>query len=126
MCKTIRDIIPIGSKAIINGQEYLSDETMIAGISEKMCPYIRFLQENGNCEIYGLDIRTNKIFPLQEGQKQAFLECNELHQKRFSGDSVTKTVIHKSDCYVEGHKDISTLIATHASQERFPARQYIY
>ena len=122
MCKTIRDIIPIGSKAIINGQEYLSDETMLAGISEKMCPYIRFLHENGKCEIYGLDIRTNKIFPLQEEQKQAFLECSELHQKRFSGDSVTKTVIHKSDCYLEGHKDMSKLIATYASQERFPAR----
>lgn len=122
MCKTIRDIIPIGSKAIINGQEYLSDETMLIGTSEKMCPYIRFLHESGNYEIYGLDIRTNKIFSLQEGQKQAFLECNELHQKRFSSDGVTETVIHKSDCYVEGYKDISTLIATHVSQERFPAR----
>lgn len=122
MYKTIHDIVAIGSKAVINGQQYSSDETMLIGTSEKMCSYIRFSQENGNYEIYGLDIQTNKIFLLQEEQKQVFLVCNELHQKRFASEGVSETVNHKPDCFIDAHKNLASLIITHANKERFPSK----
>ena len=119
MCKTIRDFIPIGKKAVINGQEYLSNETMIAGTSEKMCSYIRFSQETGKSVIYGLDIQTNKIFPLQEEKAQVFLACNDLHQKRFASEDIAETVNHKPDCFIDAHKDLASLITTYTNEERF-------
>lgn len=115
MYKTISDIVPLGSQTVINGQQYSADEIMLVGTPEKMCSYIKFSEENGSKAIFGLDIKTRKIINLEQEQKQVFLVCNELHQKRFTSDGVSEIVNHKSDCFV--HEDIATLIATHVKEK---------
>ena len=45
MHKTIHDIVSLGSKAVINGDAYSTDEVLIMGTSEKMISCIRFLNE---------------------------------------------------------------------------------
>ena len=119
MYKTIRDIVPLGSKAVINGRQYSADETMFVGTPEKMCSCIRFVEESGVDAVFEVDIRTNKIFPLQQELKQIFRACKELHQKRLSSDDVSESIQHKSDCFVELHNNLSTVIALYAKEEPF-------
>lgn len=79
MHKTARDIVPLGSKAVINGQQYSADETMFVGTSEKMCSCIRFVQECGIDAVFEVDIQTNKIFPLQQELDLSSPKKKDLH-----------------------------------------------
>ena len=47
MHKTIYDILSLGGKAVINGQEYSADEIMIVGTTEKMMSCINFINNKG-------------------------------------------------------------------------------
>lgn len=118
MHKTVRDIVPLGSKAVINGQQYSADETMFVGTSEKMCSCIRFVQECGIDAVFEVDIQTNKIFPLQQELKQIFSVCKELHQKRLA-TTVSEVIQHKSDSFIDLHKDLSAFIETYSKEKPF-------
>lgn len=117
MYKTIRDIVPLGGKASINGLQYSAEESMLIGTAEKLCSYIRFADKCRGDVVYGVNFQTNKLFPLQQEQEKIFHACNELHNKRFAGVDIPETVTYKSDCFVALHQDLSTLITTFTKEE---------
>ena len=125
MHKTIHDIVSLGSKAVINGDAYSTDEVLIMGTSEKMISCIRFLNEKEQSIILGLDIISNKLLALSKEQCQIYNKGKALHKKRFSGDSVSHQINYKSDCYAYEFVELFSLRNPYATEARVSSKLVI-
>ena len=99
MDKTIQDIFKLGSGAVFYEKQYVLDEIMILGTSERLYTVLRFSAENGENIICGVDIETNTILPLTSEQSELYHENLRLHKKRLFNNDTIKILDYKADCY---------------------------
>ena len=90
MDKTIHDIFKLGSTAVFYEKQYILEEIMILGTSERLYTVLRFSAENGKNIVYGVDIETNTIFPLTSEQNELYQENLRLHKKRLLNNDTIK------------------------------------
>lgn len=125
MHKTIYDILSLGGKAVINGQEYSADEIMIVGTTEKMMSCMNFINNKGPGIVLGVDITSNKLSALSEEQCHIYYSGKELHKRRFSGDSVSQRINYKSCCYADEFGELISLLKLHATEAHISSKLLI-
>ena len=80
--KTIHDVFKLGSRAVINNQDYQLEEIMIWGTAEIIYTILRFIAKNGKNIVCSVDIETNEIMPLSSEQSTLYHENLNMHKER--------------------------------------------
>lgn len=121
--KTIQDIFKLGSSAIFYEKQYVLDEIMILGTSERLYTVLRFAAENGENLICGVDIETNTIFPLTSEQIELYHENLRLHKKRLFNNDTIKILDYKAECYTGKYDEaIIQKIVTQSNSKQIPSK----
>lgn len=80
--KTIHDVFKLGSRAVINNQDYQLEEIMIWGTAEIIYTILRFIAKNGKNIVCSVDIETNEIMLLSSEQSTLYHENLNMHKER--------------------------------------------
>lgn len=120
--KTIQDIFKLGSGAVFYEKQYVLDEIMILGTSERLYTVLRFSAENGENIICGVDIETNTILPLTSEQSELYHENLRLHKKRLFNNDTIKILDYKADCYTGKYEAIIQKIVTQSNLKQIPSK----